>query len=164
MTLRVLVVLVLLGSGCANPPVRMNSAAEAVQVGRSDPADNFSLLGPVTAQDGSGCGGFGRRGTYDNAIVALRVKGAAMGANYVSITRIREPYLANPNCFENAYIISGMAYRRVSAAPSPIPIRDVDSPGQDSDLVEELAELHRLHQAGALSDAEYERAKARLLE
>jgi hypothetical protein len=141
----------------------MTPEAEHVQVGRSDPTDNYEQIGPITAADGNGCGLYGRRGTYDNAVNALRVKAVSMGADYVSITTITEPHLANPNCFANPYVISGMAYRKTSDSPSPVPIQNVEPTDNQQDLVEKLSELHRLHQAGALTDEEYERAKARLL-
>ena len=57
-----------------------------------------------------------------------------------------------------------MAYRKIAASPIPIPIQNVNPPRVDADLVDELRKLHELHQAGALTDQEFERAKARLLE
>jgi hypothetical protein len=148
---------------CASTPVPMTPEAEHVQVGRSDPTDNYELIGPITAYDGNGCGLYGRRGTYENAINALRVKAVSMGADYVSITKITEPHLANPNCFANPYVISGMVYRKTSESPSPVAIQTIEPTGDQQDLVEKLSELHRLHQAGALTNDEYERAKTRLL-
>ena len=82
---RLVIVVFLLTTSCASPPVQMTPGAEKVLVSRTDPADNFELIGPVTAQDGSGCGMYGRRGSYDDAVVAIRVKAAQMGANYVAI-------------------------------------------------------------------------------
>ncbi len=149
---------------CAGTPVVMTPEGERIRVGRSDPSDNYELIGPVTAHDGNGCGLYGRRGTHDNAITALRVKAATMGADYVAITTITEPHLANPSCFANPYTISGMAYRKIATAPSPIPIQNVEGSSTEVDLVERLRELHDLYEAGALSDEEFERAKAKLLE
>ena len=149
---------------CASPVIQLTPAAERVEVGRSDPSDNYEFIGGVTARDGNGCGLYGRRGNYDNAVTALRVKAAKLGADYVSIMTITQPHMANPKCFSNPYIISGMAYRRISDSPSPVKIQNVAMPEGELGLVGKLSELHRLHQAGALTDAEYERAKARLLE
>ena len=160
---RLVILVFLLATSCASPPVQMTSDAERVLVSRTDPADNFELIGPITTQDGSGCGMYGRRGSYDNAVVALRVKAAQMGANYVAIITITQPYLANQNCFANAYIISGMAYRKVADAPSPIQIREVGKSPVEGDLVEKLRKLDDLRRSGALTDEEFQRAKERLL-
>ena len=159
-----LIVAVLGAVACASTPVQMTPEARHVVVGRSDPADNFEIIGPITAHDGNGCGLYGRRGTHDNAVTALRVKAVQMGADYVAMTTITEPHLANQNCFANPYIISGMAYRKVAESPSPIPIQNVEQSEIGPDLVEKLRQLHDLHEAGALTDQEFKRAKSRLLE
>jgi hypothetical protein len=161
---RLVILVFLLTTSCTSPPAQlMTPDAERVLVSRTDPADNFELIGPITAQDGSGCGIYGRRGSYDNAVVALRVKAAQMGTNYVAITTITQPHLASQNCFANAYIISGMAYRKVADAPSPIQIREVGKPSAEADLVEKLRKLDDLHRSGALTDEEFQRVKERLL-
>ena len=162
----ILIATTLASLACAKAPATPVQMPESkrVLVGRSDPPDNYELVGPITAQDGRGCRLFGRRGNHDNAIIALQVEAATMGAEYVAITTITVPHQANQNCFANPYIISGMAYRRTAAAPSPVPVRNVNEPAPERDLVGKLRELHELHQAGALTDDEFERAKARLLE
>lgn len=145
------------------PPVQMTPDAERVLVGRAEPADNFELVGPITAEDGSGCGLYGRKGNYDNAIMALRVKASQMGASYVAITTITQPHLATQGCFANAYVISGMAYRKVADTPSPVQIREVGKSSTAGDLVEKLGKLDDLHRSGALTDEEFQQAKERLL-
>ena len=160
---RLVIVVFLLTTSCASPPVQMTPGAEKVLVSRTDPADNFELIGPVTAQDGSGCGMYGRRGSYDDAVVAIRVKAAQMGANYVAIITITQPHRANQYCFANAYSISGMAYRKVADAPSPIQIREVGKSPVEGDLVDKLRKLDDLRRSGALTDEEFQRAKERLL-
>ena len=115
--LRTILVVGVLGVlACASIPVQITPEGEHVVVGRSDPTDNYELIGPITVHDGNGCGLYVRRGTHDNAITALRVKVAIVGADYVAITTITEPHLANPNCFANPYIVSGMAYRKTAAS------------------------------------------------
>ena len=160
---RLVIAVFLLTTSCASPPVQMTPDAERVLVGRTDPADNFELIGPITAQDGSGCGMYGQRGSYDNAVVSLRVKAAQMGASYVAIITITQPHRANQYCFANAYSISGMAYRKVADAPSPIQIREVGKSPVESDLVDKLRKLDDLRRSGALTDEEFQRAKEHLL-
>jgi hypothetical protein len=149
---------------CRTVPVQMTPNAERVVVGRSDPADNYQMLGGLTARDGNGCGLIGRRGTLDNALVALRVKAADMGADYVSIVAITEPHQEGEHCFANPYVISGVAYRKTAVAPSPVAVQPVAASPGDAGLVEKLRELSDLHRAGALTDEEFARAKAKLLE
>jgi hypothetical protein len=151
--------------GCQSVPVPMSVEAERVVVGRSDPTDNYEMIGGLSAGDGNGCGLVGRRGTLDNALVALRVKAAAMGADYVSIVTISEPHQESDSCFTNVYSISGVAYRKTASAPKPVSVQPVPSePRSDADLVGKLQRLDELHKAGALTDEEFARAKAKLLE
>jgi len=159
------IALVVLSAACSYPPIQLSPGAAKIQVGRSDPPDNYELIGPITGQDGAGCGAMGGLGTYDRAFSRLRNQAASMGADYVAITTITEPHLASPGCFSNLFVINGMAYRKVAEAPSPIPVQtSPPSAGDNANLVEQLKQLKDLHAAGALSDEEFERAKARLLE
>lgn len=52
-------------AGCAPTVITLQPGAESVTVGKGDPTDNFSQLGPVSGLDGDGCGAFGEEGTYD---------------------------------------------------------------------------------------------------
>ena len=58
---------------CVSAPIQLTPEAEAVGIGKADPADNYELIGPISATDGTGCGGFGRLGNYDNAIKYLKI-------------------------------------------------------------------------------------------
>ena len=164
----ILVVLTIAASllpGCARqPPIQLTPEAMEVEVSKFDPADNYTQLGPITAQDGSGCGYYGRRGTHNQAINRLRVTAASMGADYVTILTITQPHLVSENCFANAYTINGMAYEKTSDQPRPIQIKTVDSPTGSPGLVEQLRQLDNLHKSGALTDEEFARAKKRLLQ
>lgn len=111
--IRELSVILLLGMlvvSCARTPLVLSPNANDVQVGKGDPPRNAKELGPVTGSNGSGCGLYGRRGTYEGAYIQLKNTAAALGANYVQIYRISEPHLSG-NCFVNVFSISGMAYR-----------------------------------------------------
>ncbi len=50
-----------------------------------------------------------------------------------------------------------------TAAPPPPPAATAPAPAAGEDLVARIAELAKLHDAGALSDEEFTAAKARLL-
>jgi S1-C subfamily serine protease len=81
-----------------------------VRIGKAEPSGNAQELGPVTGTDGAGCGLFGYRGTPERAYMKLKDNAAALGANYVQIYSIAEPYMSG-GCFVNVFTISGMAYK-----------------------------------------------------
>jgi hypothetical protein len=97
--------------------IPLTSGATKVKTGKAD-ADpgQYEEVGPIEASSGSGCGGFGSRGTYEATYNALRNRAAEMKADYVEIMTMTEPH-ANPGCFDNAFVIRGMAYR-LKAAPA----------------------------------------------
>jgi len=105
-----LVLLAILTVGCARTPLLLSPDASDVRTGKADPIGNARELGPVTATDGSGCGLYGYRGTYERAYIQLKNNAAALGANYVQIYSISEPHLSG-GCFVNVFSISGMAYK-----------------------------------------------------
>jgi hypothetical protein len=76
-----------------------------------DALDIYQDIGPISVADGEGCGGFGYQGTYDRAMTLLKNKAFRMGADYVQIFTVSEPYSAN-GCFVNLYKISGTAYKK----------------------------------------------------
>lgn len=97
-------------AGCATASVpRLSPAAQEVRTGKGDPPGEMQELGPVEATNGSGCGGFGERGTYEGAMVVLRNKAASLGATYVQIFTMSEPH-REPGCHVNAFVIRGTAY------------------------------------------------------
>ena len=91
--------------GCAAPEIKMSSGASTVKVAKSDPPDNYSEIGPITAIDGEGCGGFGYRGTYNRAVIRLKNKTYKMDGDYVQIFSLTEPHF-RPGCFDNIYKIN----------------------------------------------------------
>lgn len=136
--------------------------AERVTVGKGDPADNFTQIGPVTGLNGSGCGAFGRMGTYEGAVTNIRNKAAQMGADYVQIMVIKEPHQTY-NCYVNTYQINGTAYKKTKESPSPVPIAISDTNKDKRTLTEKLRELNQLKSEGLLSDQEYEEQRRRVL-
>jgi hypothetical protein len=100
-----LFVVPLLIAGCKSaPPVILSQSAADIQVGKSDPASNFRMIGPLTVYDGEGCGGFGYCGSYERAVTYLRNQVSYMGGDYAQIVSIQEPHLRG-QCFDNVYSI-----------------------------------------------------------
>ena len=84
--------------------------AQSVRVDKADPPQGYVTVGPISAVDGHGCGGFGRAGSYLNAINQLRNEALTMGADYVEIYSLIPPH-SETGCFVDAYQIAGMAYK-----------------------------------------------------
>jgi hypothetical protein len=101
--------------GCAAEIPQLTPGAQRLRTGKSDPDPSMRELGQIEAVNGSGCGGFGTRGTYEGALNELKNRGAAMHADYVEIFTVTEPHAA-PNCFVNEFIIRGTAYKAATAA------------------------------------------------
>jgi len=144
--------------GCAAPVVKMSNGATAVKVAKSDPPDNYSEIGPITAIDGKGCGGFGYRGTYDRAVIRLKNKTYEMGGDYVQVFSLTEPHF-RPGCFDNSYKINGTAFKKTGNAPSPLPITDTSKKSG----ADKLRELKKLLDENIITEQEYEAQKARIL-
>jgi hypothetical protein len=148
-------------SGCSTiraPLVVLDSGAEKVVVAKSDPGDNYKVIGPVSGTDGVGCGGFGYRGTYERAITNFRNKTYEMGGHYAQIINLTEPILRG-GCFFNEFSIRGTAYKKIAINPNPLAIIDV---GEES-LTKKLREITQLHKEGILTDEEYQQQKKKLL-
>jgi hypothetical protein len=147
-------------TGCATaPPMQLIPGAGNIQVAKSDPGDNYEIIGPVSGFDGEGCGGFGYYGSYERATTNLRNKTYNMGGHYAQLISLTEPHLRG-DCFDNNYVIRATAYKKVRNQPSPIPIVEA---GEEK-LTKKLRELKKLLDDGILSKEEYEKQKTKLLE
>ena len=155
-----LFVVPLLIAGCKSaPPVILSQSAADIQVGKSDPASNFRMIGPLTVYDGEGCGGFGYRGSYERAVTYLRNQVSYMGGNYAQIVSIQEPHLRG-QCFDNVYSISANVYKMTMEQPSI----KVEIESTESSFSNKLRELKKLFDEGLLSKDEYEKQKTALLQ
>lgn len=144
--------------GCAAPLVQMSDGALAVKVAKSDPPDNYSEIGPITAIDGEGCGYFGYIGTYDRAVIRLKNKAYEMGGDYVQIFSLTEPHF-RPGCFDNIYQVNGTAFKKTSDTQSPLPITNINRKSG----VDKLRELKKLLDENIITKQEYETQKAKIL-
>lgn len=147
-------------AGCATAPqMHLTPGASNVIVAKSDPGDNYEIIGPVSGGDGEGCGAFGYMGSYERATTSLRNRTYNMGGNYAQIISLTEPHLRG-DCFDNQYVIRATAFKKVRNQPSPIPIVDT---GEEK-LTKKLRELKKLLDDGVLSKEEFENQKTKLLE
>jgi hypothetical protein len=145
---------VILVAGCASKkPDPSVPGAETVRVTTSHPGQSFVELGPVQGFHGEGCGDKGSRGSRDGAIASLMKNAFAMGGTYVQVMTLHEPRQMG-ECFVNIYRISGNAYREAKTA-AVAPAR--------TDVVQQLRELQTMREQGAITQPEFEKLKARLI-
>lgn len=103
-------------SGCAERP-RLHEGADQVHVAKNDPPAGSVYVTEISAQDGSGCGLWGQKGTYANAVTVLRNEALKVGADYVQIMGRDTPNLEY-GCYDNTYRIDATAYRTPNAPPT----------------------------------------------
>jgi hypothetical protein len=152
----VCVVLVILAGCASKKPEPPAPGAETVRVSTSHPGESFLELGPVNGVDGQGCGDTGKRGSRDGAVASLMKNAFAQGGTYVLVQTLHEPRQVG-DCFVNTYRINGTAYREAKATAA----RGAQ-PGHD--VVQQLRELHKLREEGAITAQEFERLKARIIQ
>lgn len=97
--------------GCATAKgIPLNAGADKIEIGKRDPDSNMMSIGPIEVIHGSGCGGFGAKGTYEGAYNMLRNKALSMGAAYVQLITITEPH-SEYGCYDNKFVIRGLAFK-----------------------------------------------------
>lgn len=149
----------LLITGCVTAPVvTLSEAGLAVKVGKSDPRDNYSEIGPITASDGASCGGYGYRGTYNRAVTNLKNKAAMIGGDYVQIFSLTEPH-SQGGCFNNLYKISGTLFKKTAKSPTPLSIKQTN----ENSSFNKLRELKKLLDEGIINQNEYSDQKEIIL-
>ena len=142
-------------AGCAaTPPAPPTPGAETVRVATNHPGGSFVELGPVTGVDGQGCGDSGKRGSRDGAVSSLMKNAFAMGGTHVQVLALHEPRQMG-ECFVNAYRINGTAYREAKSAAQP---------ASGNDVVQSLRDLQRLRDEGTITQQEFERLKAKVIQ
>jgi hypothetical protein len=137
----------------------MDERASNVKIGKSDPTDNYAEIGPITAVDGSGCGLYGNRGTYNRAMVILKNEAYQAGGDYVQIITLTEPHLRG-DCFANAYTINGTLFKKIAGSPSPLSIVEKSVQSGTS----KIKELKSLLDDGAITKEEFDIQKRKVLE
>jgi hypothetical protein len=110
----------------ANVPP-MSPQAQTVEVKKADAPPGATLIGPIEASHGSGCGIYGRQGTFEGAMNALREEAAKKGADYVALITATEPH-SERGCFDQEFKLRGLASTSAAPAtasttpPSPAPV------------------------------------------
>jgi hypothetical protein len=118
----------LLSCGAAAQVEPISPEAEKVIVRKSDPPSTATDLGPLEVEHGSGCGGYGRQGSYEGALNLLKAEAASRGADYVSLLSMTEPH-SEHGCFDQRFILRGAAYKLGSEQPTSESTSE--SPGSD---------------------------------
>jgi hypothetical protein len=113
----VLVVGLALGLGCATaqPRPTLAEGAEQIRTGKGDPDPGMEEIGPIEVWDGKRCGHFGKQGSFKDVMIRLKNRAAQMQADYVQIFTITEPHPVTSTCFDDRFIIRGVAFRRGQA-------------------------------------------------
>lgn len=117
-------------------------------------------MGHLTGSDGSGCGAFGSRGTYEGTVNSLKNQAHAIGADFVQIFTITEPHF-RPGCFDNVYTISGSAYKKSTSR-----YNNITKPANstNSSIVEKMATLKELRDRSLITEDEFNFQLKKLLE
>lgn len=86
-------------------------AANQIRVMNSEPQGTCEYLGAIAAEDGGGCGFFGRRGTYQGAVSELKYLAWKEGANVAVVDNVRTPGRLVNGCMELGYILEARALK-----------------------------------------------------
>jgi hypothetical protein len=95
-----------LALGCAPKRVALSPEAARVRVSRDEPPAGFVPLGPLEASDRS----------YSAALAALQSAAAREHADFVKLTSVTEPHAEGDCCFDDHFLLKGLAFRRPDAA------------------------------------------------
>lgn len=120
-------------SACAGQ-VPAPAAIDALVVSKDEPPADAVKVADIQAQDGSGCGITGTGGSYEGAVRKLRVKAQSVGADFVQLTNVKEPY-HDHQCAHREFVVTGVAYRvgspdapKLAAAASAAPVASAAPP------------------------------------
>jgi hypothetical protein len=121
--------LAVVACGCATADVpSLSPAAERLRIGKNDPEPGMREIGQIEAVNGTGCGAFGAKGTYEGAMNDLKNRGAAMNADYVQIFTVTEPH-GEPGCYQDSFLIRATAFKASRAVRAPAPAAGVAAAG-----------------------------------
>jgi hypothetical protein len=111
-----------LGLGCATaqPPPALAEGAAQIRTGKGDPDPGMEEIGPIEVWDGKRCGHFGKQGSFKDVMIRLKNRAAQMQADYVQIFTITEPHPVNSTCFDDRFIIRGVAFRNGQATTANV--------------------------------------------
>jgi hypothetical protein len=135
-------------SACAGQ-VPAPAAIDALVVTKDEPPADAVKVADVQAQDGSGCGITGTGGSYEGALRKLRLRAKALGADFVQLTTVKEPY-HDHQCAHREFTLTGVAYRVGSpdAAPGPAASAAPTASAAAPPTIEEAGPAFRIGNAG----------------
>jgi hypothetical protein len=119
----------LLSCGAAAQVEPISPEAEKVIVRKSDPPPTATELDPIEVEHGSGCGAYGRQGTYEGALNLLKAEAANRGADYVSLLSMTEPH-SEHGCFDQRFVLRGAAYKLATGEQQPD--REEEAPASEA--------------------------------
>jgi len=90
--------------GATATAVQPSPRAASVKISKAEPAENCSEIGPIEGIHGSGCGAFGRAGTYEGAYTTLKNNAVVKRANFVRIDQQIPPHSEN-GCFDQRFVM-----------------------------------------------------------
>lgn len=152
-------------SACAvlpHPRTTMAPGAEAVRVASGAPGNDYEEVGVISATDGSGCGALGVRGNYENAEIELKNRAFAMGAEYVKIQSVTEPF-ASDGCYHNEVKIYGNAFRKTTGR-AQVNAPPAEDRGEGPQVLQKLRDLKKLRDEKIITEEEFGRIKSELLD
>lgn len=114
-----------LGLGCATapPPPTLVEGAEQVRTGKGDPDAGMEEIGPIEVWDGKRCGHMGKRGSFKHVMIRLKNRALEMQADYVQIFTITEPHPVTSTCFDDRFVVRGVAFRRAHAQTPAVVVK-----------------------------------------
>jgi hypothetical protein len=135
-------------SACAGQ-VPTPAAIDALVVSKDEPPADAVKVADIQAQDGSGCGITGTGGSYEGALRKLRLRAKALGADFVQLTNVKEPY-HDHQCAHREFILTGVAYRVGSpdAASGPAASAAPTASASAPPTIEEAGPAFRIGHAG----------------
>jgi hypothetical protein len=125
-------VVVSLGAASCGGRVPPPASVDSLIVSENAPPSGAVRLGEIRASDGAGCGMLGKGGSHEAALRKLRLRARALGADFVHLTSVKEPY-HDRQCAHRAFTFEGVAFRVSSSQPEPAPAQRKISaaPGAD---------------------------------
>lgn len=152
--------------GCsAVSPKTYDDGASEIKVDKAKPSNNYEVIGAVTGIDGRGCGSFGYEGSYDRALIDLQNKINTLHGEYGQITTVVKPHLDDGGgCFKNEFEIRAVAYKKAANKPKPekVIVHVVNT--KEEVFTKKMRELKSLLDDKVLTQEEYAKQKAKLLE
>jgi hypothetical protein len=114
---RTLAVIVLVAAAACGGHLPPPAAIDSLIVSKEEPPSDAVHIAGVQAVDGSGCGITGTGGSYEGALRKLRIRAQALGADFIHLPSVKEPY-HDRQCAHREFSVAGVAYRVRASEPA----------------------------------------------